>query len=410
MLPTGLPVAADVGAGVTSINVLRFTSVFEPADLAPEWVAYDPIGGMQTHTAELTRCLDRRGLRQTVFTSRLAGPAGFTRYGKHAVVVRTGLRLPMLRQLWAPPALLGSLHMPGRIDVVHAHAGEDLAVLPAAWIAAARHHCPLVVTVHCSLRFTVLAASVRHTVLCLAGGAAERRVVAAADAVITLTPSAAGSLRRDRVCADRVHVIPSGFDPGLFEACEPDPFPGVAHPRIAYVGRLAPHKGVGVLLEAFARCHGAASLLVIGDGPQRAELERRARTLPGEVRFTGFWPHARIPAALRHVDVLVLPSFYEELGSVLVEAMAAGLPVVASRVGGIPDLVRDGQNGLLAEPGHPEAFARAISRLLTEPDTAARLGAAARTTAQDYTWPALAGQVTDVYRQVIAARAARSRR
>jgi 2-deoxystreptamine N-acetyl-D-glucosaminyltransferase/2-deoxystreptamine glucosyltransferase len=101
---------------------------------------------------------------------------------------------------------------------------------------------------------------------------------------------------------------------------------------------------------------------------------------------------------LAHIDLLVLATRYEELPSVLIEAMAAGLPVIASRVGGIPALVDHDVNGLLVPPGDPAALAAAISRVLTEPGTAARL-AAARQTAQRYTWPALARQVAAAYLQ-----------
>ena len=133
------------------LRVLRLCSVFEPRDLTPAWVAYDPIGGMQNHAAELTRCLDRLGVGQLVVTSRLAGPADTVRFGAHGQVVRTGLRVPVLRQGWAPLAarhVLGG----GRVDLVHVHCGEDLAVLPLAWLAARRHGSPVVATVHLSVR------------------------------------------------------------------------------------------------------------------------------------------------------------------------------------------------------------------------------------------------------------------
>jgi 2-deoxystreptamine N-acetyl-D-glucosaminyltransferase/2-deoxystreptamine glucosyltransferase len=138
----------------------------------------------------------------------------------------------------------------------------------------------------------------------------------------------------------------------------------------------------------------------VGDGPGRRAAEQQARPLAGQVRFTGFAPHARIPAVLRHIDLLVLATRYEELPSVLIEAMAAGLPVIASRVGGIPALVDHDINGLLVPPGDAAALAAAISRVLAEPGTAARLAAAARHTAQQYTWPALARQVAAAYLQV----------
>src|SRR5947209_20338891 len=83
------------------LRVLRLCSVFEPRELSPAWVAYDPIGGMQNHAAELTRCLDRLGVAQLVVTSRRPGPAASVRFGAHGQVIRTGLRVPVLRQGWA---------------------------------------------------------------------------------------------------------------------------------------------------------------------------------------------------------------------------------------------------------------------------------------------------------------------
>ena len=118
------------------------------------------------------------------------------------------------------------------------------------------------------------------------------------------------------------------------------------------------------------------------------------------MHFTGFVPHVQVPAVLRNVDMLVLPSRYENLSSALIEAMAAGLPVVATRVGGTADLVHDGVNGLLVAPRDPAALAAAISRVLADPAAAAGLSAAARRTAAAYAWPDLARKVLQVYRRV----------
>jgi len=104
---------------------------------------------------------------------------------------------------------------------------------------------------------------------------------------------------------------------------------------------------------AFARLPAGAQLLVVGDGPDRPALRRRAQRFGSRVHFAGFVPHLQVPAVLRHVDMLVLPSLYEDLSSVLIEAMAVGLPVVATRVGGTADLVHDGVNGLLVAPRDP---------------------------------------------------------
>lgn len=145
--------------------------------------------------------------------------------------------------------------------------------------------------------------------------------------------------------------------------------------------RIAPQKDLGKLISAFGRVAGPACLLIVGDGPGRRTAEQQARPLAGRARFAGFVPHARVPAVLRHIDLLVLATRYEELPSVLIEAMAAGLPVIATRAGGIPALVDHDVNGLLVPPGDAAALAAVISRVLTEPGSAARL-AAARQTAQ----------------------------
>jgi hypothetical protein len=152
-----------------------------------------------------------------------------------------------------------------------------------------------------------------------------------------------------------IRVIPPGYDPDLFAAAAdaPDPFPDLGRPRVGYIGRIAPQKDVSTLISAFGRLTTSACLLIVGDGPGRRAAEAQARPLAGPVRFTGFAPHARIPAVLRHIDLLVLATRYEELPSVLIEAMAAGLPVIASRVGGIPALVHHDVNGLLVPPGDP---------------------------------------------------------
>jgi len=135
-----------------------------------------------------------------VVTSRLAGPADAVRFGGHGQVIRTGLRVPVLRQGWAPLAarhVLGG----GRVDLVHVHCGEDLAVLPLAWLAARRHGSPLVTTVHLSVRHALRPVTPRGVVLQVAGGTIERWLLPAADAVIALTPSTARLLRGDGIPA-----------------------------------------------------------------------------------------------------------------------------------------------------------------------------------------------------------------
>ncbi len=150
-------------AGLRGLRVLRLCSVFEPATLNLGAARYDVIGGMQNHAAEPTRCLDRMGVRQLVLTSRLDGPPGRAGFGRYGQVARTGLRTPLARQAWAAPATRLAPGDRGLVSLVHAHFGEDLAVLPLARLAAWRHGCPLVVTVHVSVRHTLRVTSARSS-------------------------------------------------------------------------------------------------------------------------------------------------------------------------------------------------------------------------------------------------------
>jgi glycogen synthase len=152
-------------------------------------------------------------------------------------------------------------------------------------------------------------------------------------------------------------------------------------------------------VRAFGRMQEPAALVVVGDGPDRDRVHRLAvgSSAADRITLTGFVEHTAVPGILASLDVLVLPSAYEEMGSVLVEAMAAGVPVVASAVGGIPEVVRDGETGLLVPPGDVTTLAAVLDRLAADPDLRARLAAGARARSAAYGWPKLADRVADVY-------------
>lgn len=387
------------------MHVLRLCSVFEPpaTALIGRGVRFDPIGGMQNHTAQLSRALDGLRVRQTVVTTRPPTAPAVSRLGRYGVVVRLGAPVPFCRQFYCLPAWFRLPSLAQGVDLVHAHLGEDLAIMPLAVRAAAYARAPLVVTVHCSLRHTLRITGPRSLLLKTVGGALEAYGLRHADAVIALTER----LRRQSPHGN-VHVVPSGIGaeftgpPVLawqgFAA-------GLSRPLIGYVGRLHAQKGVDVLLRAFAMlCAGpdsgtAGHLVVIGDGPERPALRKLAVRLgiAGRIRFLGFVPHEQIPALLREMDALVLPSRYEELGSVLLEAMYCRVPVVASQVGGVPHLVEHGRTGLLVPPGSPARLADTLRRLLRNPALAADLAERAHRQAQDYTWDKLVHRVLEVY-------------
>lgn len=406
------PLAPDEGSASQRpdtqrpIHVLRLCSVFEPPDSAIEGKAaeFDPIGGMQNHTAELTRALDRRGVIQTVVTTRPPTAPWRDRMGGHATVYRLGVPVKRFRQLYGVQAA-GLVPLLARnTDLIHVHMGEDLAVLPIGLAVAWAWRRPLIMTIHCSLSYTLQANDLRSRILKTMGGPIERLGHRHADAIITLTSRLADLLERDGIDPNRIHTIPSGVNPTIFDGEFQDPFPEIQRPRVTYVGRITREKGVETLVHAVPLLREKrVTVLLVGDGPDRKEIETLIHDLElhDRIRITGFLPHDEVPAVLQHSDLLVLPSDYEELGSILLEGMQMGLPIVASRTGGIPDIIEHGRNGLLAEPGHPRAFATAIDRLLQNPHLAHRLGSEARQRAKAYDWNTLADSVLQIYRSLL---------
>jgi glycosyltransferase involved in cell wall biosynthesis len=165
-----------------------------------------------------------------------------------------------------------------------------------------------------------------------------------------------------------------------------------------FVGRLVPIKGVDVALHAVASLGAGATLVIAGDGPERARLEALARRLGTPVRFLGpvHGPHKH--AWLAAADAFVAPSTRhggrtEGAPTAVLEAMAAGLPVVTTGCGGLRELIRHRHDGLRVPEGDPAALARALATLRAHPDEAAALGAAARHTAAAHTWPTLMERV-----------------
>jgi glycosyltransferase involved in cell wall biosynthesis len=273
----------------------------------------------------------------------------------------------------------GLLRRVPRADVVHvfSSAGSSFAITPTPAILIAR-----------LLR--------RRVVLHYHSGEVRSHLREWRTAVPTLrlvgaivSPSAyvAGTFERYGL---RVRVIPNVLEPDAFEFRERSPL----RPLLLSNRQLAPYCGVDGVLRAFAlvreRAPGAR-LIVAADGPERASLERLARELElDEVEFTGWIAPEQVAGLYARADVMVNTS--DERDNVpmsILEAFAAGLPVVSTAVAGIPELVTDGETGLLAPPGDHRAVAEAVLRLLDDPDLAVRLARAARESLARYRWEAV---------------------
>ncbi len=211
--------------------------------------------------------------------------------------------------------------------------------------------------------------------------------------VAAIAPAVERRLVEGGVPPEKIRLIPSAVDP---DALHPQRAIAKQGPVVLSAAALVRRKGIDVLLEAFARV-GEAELWIAGDGPQRGALETRAKELgvAERVRFLG--ARDDVPDLLAACDVFVLPSRLEGLGVAALEAMAAAKPVVATRVGGLGEVVRDGECGLLVPPDDPAALAAALERLLGDPELRARLGAAGPARVAEGHLPE---QLTDAYERL----------
>jgi len=169
-----------------------------------------------------------------------------------------------------------------------------------------------------------------------------------------------------------------------------------------FLGRLTEEKGIRVLLEAARRLASREGLrlVVAGDGPLRAEVEREADRPGTPLVFLG--PQTEVLPVLHGADAVLMPSMSEGLGITALEAMACALPVVASRVGGLPEAVAEGETGLLVPPGDAEALARAVEELAASPERAQALGSAGRRRVeQEFGQEQTIGQLLQVYAEIL---------
>jgi phosphatidylinositol alpha-mannosyltransferase len=275
-------------------------------------------------------------------------------------------------------------------DVVHVH--EPFA--PSATFLSLGTRAPVVATFHSGIdRSRAYDAA-----------APALRVAARRIAVRIAVSERAAEVARSRL-RGAYRVIPNGVDVERYASATPtDLGPGR---KVAFVGRLHPRKGFPVALDAFARVASAvddAHLVVVGDGDERSALQRLDAGTRSRVIRLGARPNRDLPGILAACDAFLAPNVGgESFGMVLVEAMAAGLPVVASAIPGFDEVVEDGVDGILVPPGDAVGFAEALARVLTDDDLAGRLSATGRAHAARYDWGTVAAEVEEAYRDAVAA-------
>lgn len=302
-------------------------------------------------------------------------------------------------------------------DVVHLHNFSQFAPI----LRALNPDLEIVINMQCEWLAT------------LNRSAIERRL-RKVDLILGCTEFIAdGPRKRFPELAERCHVLDNGFDPQLFPKAAPDSAAADSSSdpgrRILYVGRLSPEKGIHVLLDAFpeiVRAHPGTRLTLVGghssapteylidlsDDPMvqgltrfyegdgnyvRMLKERVPESLKDQVDFVANLPQAELLERYQRADLFVFPSACNEaFGMPPMEAMACGVPVVASRIGGLPEVVIDGETGVLVRPHDPQDLARGVIELLGDDARRERLGAAGPAHSQRYTWERVAARLRDL--------------
>jgi D-inositol-3-phosphate glycosyltransferase len=239
----------------------------------------------------------------------------------------------------------------------------------------------------------------------------EQRLLRDVDQVIATGSDEAFELMRLGLPAERISIVPCGVDLELFTMDGPAEERRSDRDRIVVVTRLVERKGVGNVVEALARL--PETELIVAGGPDRRRLRsdpeaRRLRAVAeahgvaDRVELRGRVPHDEVPRLLRSADVVATCPWYEPFGIVPVEAMACGVPVVASAVGGMLDTVVDGMTGLLVPPRCPERIAEAVGELLADPARRGAMGSVAADRARRYGWDRVGALTLGVYRGVLS--------
>jgi D-inositol-3-phosphate glycosyltransferase len=368
-------------------------------------------GGQNTHVAELATALAQSGHEVTVYTrrdgraqpDRVPVAAGFAVVhvpaGPPRSIPKDDL-LPYMGEFGAWLAKRWSTRE--RPDVVHAHFWMSGL---AALTAARRTNVPVTLTYHALGSVKRRHQGSRDTSPPMRIGY-ERMLGRRVDRVIAQCRDEVDELTGLGVPRARITVVPSGVNSAHFVPDGPAAL-RADRPRVITAGRLVPRKGFQDVIRAMRWVPGA-ECLVVGGPPGRAvgkdpfgrqllEVARNAG-VADRVRLVGAVPREEMPAWYRSADLMVTAPWYEPFGLTPLEAMACGVPVVATAVGGLVDTVVDGVTGELVRPRDPAGLGQTVQRLLADPGRRLRLGAAARDRARTrYSWQRAAEQLTAVY-------------
>jgi D-inositol-3-phosphate glycosyltransferase len=389
-------------------------------------------GGMNVYVRDLTRELGRRGVQVDVFTRsqdehqpHVKEDLGF---GNRVIHIPAGIEVPLPKETLYEqvPEFVGGVRQFARAqgqayDLIHSHywlSGVAARSLRAAW------DVPFIQMFHTLGHMKNRVAQSPRDREGELRIRVETELLREADQIIAATPAEMAQLQwLYRADVSRVTVIPPGVDLVHFY-----PRPAAAakarlglNPKnklLLFVGRIEPLKGVETLFQAVARlrdlgvceCEELALAIIGGDpaedAPGNAEMDRlkvlrRDLGIADMVTFLGARDQDALPDYYAAAEAVIMPSHYESFGMVALEAMACGTPVIASEVGGLAFLVKDGETGFHVPDRDPELLADRICQIITDPLLRAELGEQAAAYARGYAWPIIADKIVAVYESLL---------
>lgn len=376
------------------MNVALFASAF-----------YPHVGGVEELVRQLAHEYRHQGMGAVVLTNRW--PRSLPRYEEYegVPVYRLAMRVP--EGSWKARLNYWMTWNGIRREVLNVLRKHDIDLLHVQCVSANGYYAllakqalglPLVVTAQGERTMDATGLYQRSWFM----NQVLRRLLTEAEAVTACSQHTLDDIGGyfGKPLGTRGRVVYNGIRTADFE--EGVPF---SHPRpyILGIGRLVPQKGFDLLIKAFAQAKpDRYDLLITGEGTERESLEALTKRLGIErrVQFMGRADRPTTVALFRGCDFFVLPSRQEPFGIVNLEAMAAGKAVIASRVGGVPEIVIDGETGLLVPGGDIGALSAAIAHLTADAALRQRMGMAALSRVRDFTWSAIANQYIDIYNHV----------
>ena len=380
------------------MNIAIFASAFHPS-----------VGGVEELVRQLAHEYGRHGISTIVLTNRWPRLLPRAEIYEGIPVYRLAMRLPeytlkVRMNYWLTRSLVKS----EMLEILRRHNTDLLHVQ----CVSSNAHYALMARLALGLPLIVTSQGERTMD---AGRSYEnspymnlvmRRALAEADHITACSQNTLDDL--EQYCSSpfgkRGCVICNGVRTDDFDLAKP-----YAHPKpyILGIGRMVPRKGFDVLIEAFAKA-GLSShdLLIAGDGTERKALEQTVQKhgLEGRVHFPGRADRKTAAALFKGCSFFVLPSRQEPMGIVNLEAMACGKPVIASRTGGVPEIVMEDETGLLVPPEDATALAEALRRLANDETQRARMGAAGMNRAKKFTWLSIANSYREMYESTLAER------